>query len=271
MHPLSSIQTATADNSGALDPQGNRSSHSPPWLRLVWALPLLLGCAAFQLGSLQSPHPNELTAAEQQAGWILLFDGKSTEGWRGFGRPHFPDKGWVAEEGWLKHLAKAGGGDIITDRKFDDFELQFDWRIAPGANSGVKYFITESRGAPIGHEYQVIDDDAHADAAVRGGIRATASLYDALAPTRAAVLPAGSTNTSRIVIQGNRVEHWLNGHQVLTYELGSETLEKAKAASKFRNEAHWGTKFATPILLQDHGDEVWFRNMKLRELPIEKR
>ena len=198
-------------------------------------------------------------------GWRPLFDGHTTAGWRAFGKVEFPAKGWVAEDGWLKHLAKGGGGDIITTEMFVDFELSWEWRVAPGANSGVKYFIDEGRGAPIGHEYQLIDDKLHPDALI-GPKRQTASLYDALPPTSHPLKPAGEINSSRILVRGNHVEHWLNGVMVLSYEIGSPELAAAKAQSKFKNEAKWGTKFATPILLQDHGDEIWFRKILVHPL-----
>jgi len=231
------------------------------------ALTLLLlpACGTFS-SSRSVPQPNHLSSSERAAGWRLLFNGQDTTGWRAFGKPEFPAKGWVVEDGWLKHVAKGGGGDILTTEKFTDFELSWEWRAAAGANSGLKYFIDEARGSAIGHEYQLIDDALHPDALV-GPKRQTASLYDALPPTSDPVKPAGEVNTSRIIVRGDHVEHWLNGARVLAYELGSPALVAAKAQSKFSKEAKWGTKFATPILLQDHGDEIWFRNVKLRPLP----
>jgi hypothetical protein len=222
---------------------------------------LLPSCA-----SPQSPPalPNKLSQAEKIEGWRLLFDGQTTQGWRGFGKQDFPKEGWVVEDGWLKHKGK-GGGDIITRLQFIDFELTFTWRIAVGGNSGVKYFIDEQRGSPIGHEYQLIDDERHPDAK-RGPHRKTAALYDALAAVKPRLRPAGQVNTSKIVVRKNRVEHWLNSKLVLRYQLGSAELAEAKARSKFKDEARWGTKFPTPILLQDHGDEIWFRDLKIREL-----
>jgi hypothetical protein len=236
------------------------------------AVIVLLGAA---VPSTQAPHAGSaasLAAAERAEGWRLLFDGVSTKGWRGFKRPAFPARGWAAESGWMKHEASGGqpgpdSGDIITVDTFGDFDLRFEWQIAPGGNSGVKYFVTEERDGPIAHEYQLIDDARHPDAAI-GPHRATAALYDAIAaPAQKRLKPAGEINDSRIFVNGTHVEHWLNGAKAIAYELGSRALLQAKAKSKFKDVPGWGEKMRGHILLQDHGDDVRYRNIRIRELP----
>ena len=229
-------------------------------LRLSSAFALLLAGAA----AVAAPVVNQLSDEEKAAGWKLLFDGKTTDGWRTFKKKSFPAKGWVVEDSWLHCLGKSGG-DIISEGEFGDFELQWDWKQAEVGNSGVKYFVIETRDAALGHEYQMIDDERTPDAKLANGKRVTASFYDVLKPT---VTPAtkqpGEINQSRIVVKGNHVEHWLNGMKVLEYECGSEALKAAIAASKFNTTAGFGDKVQGHILLQDHHSEVWFRNVKIR-------
>lgn len=225
----------------------------------VWLVAACLGASRVRAGA------NELTEAERAAGWRLLFDGRSTAGWRGFQKATFPAKGWIVEDGCLKHVANGGGGDIITDATFGDFELVWEWRLAPGANSGVKYFITEARGEAIGHEYQLLAR-VNPVAVDPPGKHVTAGFYDVL-PTRIPIKlrPAGEFNESRIRVRGSRVEHWLNGELTLAYEPGGPEVKTAVAASKFKNVPGFGEKLRGHILLQDHGGEAWFRNLKLRE------
>jgi len=219
-----------------------------------------------------SPPPNQLTLEEQKAGWRLLFDGKTTGGWRGFKKTDFPADKWAVRDGCLAKTATGtgdshGGGDIVTLDTFSDFDLRFEWRIAPGANSGVKYFVTEERADPIAHEYQVLDDGRHPDARV-GPRRQTAAFYDVL-PSAAdkPLRPVGEWNQSRILVKGNHVEHWLNERKVLEYELGSPELKAAIARSKFKDVAGFGTRIKGHILLQDHGDEVCYRSLKILSPP----
>jgi hypothetical protein len=201
-----------------------------------------------------------LTAEERAAGWRLLFDGVTTEGWRGFRQPSFPRRGWVVEDGILKKIGGERGGDIVTTETFEDFELSWEWWIPPGANNGIKYFIVEERGRAIGHEYQMIDDSR-----VRDPKQQTASFYDVLAPHPDKEPPRiRQWNHSLIRVHGDQVEHWLNGVQVLTYTLGSPEVLNAVAQSKFHDVPGFGTKIRGHILLTDHTDEAWFRRIRIR-------
>ncbi|MBI1842194.1 MAG: DUF1080 domain-containing protein [Verrucomicrobia bacterium] len=199
------------------------------------------------------------------AGWQSLFDGYTTRGWRTYGKPTFPTQGWTVQDKCLVHSAKGGGGDIISDASFQEFDLRWEWKVAEGANSGLKYFILEERGKAVGHEYQMIDDARHSDA-LTGPLHQTASFYDVLPPSAKATKPAGAWNSSRIVVRGNDVEHWLNGKRVLHYTLGSPEVMEGVQRSKFKNIEGFGKSASGHILLQDHGDEVWFRNLKIRDL-----
>ncbi len=210
---------------------------------------------------------NVLTAEEQAAGWRLLFDGTTTTGWKGFRKPAFPAQGWVVEDGTLKGLGTKGG-DIITTAAFDDFEFQWDWRLSFRGNSGVKYFVDEQRGnsgGAIGHEYQTIDDDNYT-AMTLNALQKTGAWYDVLPPTKIAARPVGEWNTSRLVVKGTTVEHWLNGELVLRYDITSPQAAEGIAKSKFKDVVGYADKIRTPILLQDHDTVVWFRNLKIRTL-----
>lgn len=219
----------------------------------------------------KAPAPNTLTAEEKAAGWTLLFDGRSLAGWRGYNKPDASTTRWKIEDGMLT-VEPAGGRDtrgaldLITRDTFEDFELSAEWRVAPGANSGIKYFVLEDREAAIGHEFQIIDDERHPDAKI-GPKRQTASFYDVLAATDRPLRPAGAFNHARVVVRGLAVEHWLNGAKVLQYELGSKELLAAVEASKFKGITRFGHPQKGHLLLQDHGDRVWYRNVKVRRLP----
>ena len=228
----------------------------------VAAIALLL---AFQPAGAAETAPNTLTPAEKAAGWRLLFDGRSLEGWRGYRRDAVPDAGWEVKEGTLRTVAKVKGADLITRDTFRDFELSWEWRIAPGGNSGVKYFVTEARPKSPGHEYQMIDDEGYPGKLTPRQF--TAAFYDVLpAAADKPLRPAGEWNASRVVVRGMRVEHWLNGRNVLEYELGSEAVKTALAASKFKGHEGFGEKIAGHVMLTYHQDECWYRSLKIREL-----
>jgi hypothetical protein len=236
--------------------------------RRAGAVAVLFWCAAgMAMG--EDAAPNRLTPAEQKEGWRLLFDGKTPAGWRGFKQPEFPANRWLVEDGCIRRTGDGGGrrtADIITVDTFTDYELSLEWRVAKAGNSGVKYLVTEEREGPVAHEYQILDDDNHPDGKV-GPHRHTAAFYDVLPPAKGKPLrPVGEWNQSRLLVQGNHVEHWLNGQKVLEYELGSPELKAAIVKSKFKDVAGFGDKIPGHILLQDHGDDVSFRSIKVRSL-----
>jgi len=206
---------------------------------------------------------NTLTAAERAEGWRLLFDGESLDQWRGFRQETLPD-GWVARDGLL--VRTEGGGDIITRESFRDFELSLDWMVREGGNSGVMFHVSEDvertfEGAP---EMQILDDAGHAD----GGdpLTSAGSNYAMHPAPRGVVHPAGEWNHARIRVEGNHVTQWLNGQQVVDYELHSDDWNRRLAESKFTQWPEYGTFPEGHIALQDHGDWVAFRNIKIRVL-----
>jgi hypothetical protein len=222
--------------------------------------------------------PNNLTAYEKSSGWKLLFDGKSSNGWISAKGTAFPEKGWNIKDGIISVLPSKGaeaanGGDIVTRELFTSFDLSFEFRLTPGANSGLKYFVTlaeKTTGSAIGLEYQVLDDERHPDAKLgRDGNRTLASLYD-LIPSKkpqASVRPIGEWNIGRVVVYpNNHVEHYLNGYKVLEYERGSKEFRDLVAISKFVVWKNFGEASQGHILLQDHGDAVSFRSIKIRTM-----
>jgi hypothetical protein len=186
-------------------------------------------------------------------------------GLRGYRQKGPPEIGWEIKDGMLKTVPKVKGAELITEKKYTDFELSWDWRVAEGGNNGVKYCVTEDRPGAPGYEYQMIDDEKHPDAKF-GPIRQTASFYYVLAPHDRPTKPGGEWNSSRIVIKGDRVEHWLNGKNVLTYTLGSLEVKAGVAASKFSKQPGFGDKITGHIMLTYHQDECWYKNVKIREL-----
>ncbi|QNL52650.1 DUF1080 domain-containing protein [Olivibacter sp. SDN3] len=223
-------------------------------------------------------QPNTLSAYEEEEGYSLLFDGNSHEGWVGAHKDSFPDKGWAIANGELKVLGNDGGestngGDIVTQEQFSAFDLSFEFKLTPGANSGLKYFVTlseQNKGSAIGLEYQVLDDEEHPDAKMgREGNRTLASLYDLIKADKQArfTKPIGEWNNGRVVVYpDNKVEHYLNGVKVLEYNRGSEDFRKLVAISKFKEFTNFGEAEQGHILLQDHGDDVSFRSIKIKRL-----
>jgi hypothetical protein len=222
--------------------------------------------------------PNRLTNYEKNSGWKLLFDGHSTKGWVGAYKKTFPEKGWSVSDGILKVEGSAGkesanGGDIVTTDEYKAFDISFDFKLTPGANSGVKYFVTleeNNTGSAIGLEYQVLDDTLHPDAKLgRDGDRTMSSLYDMIKADKQKrfIHPMGHWNTGRIVVYpNNHVEHYLNGVKVLEYERGSQAFRDLVAISKYKVWKNFGEAPQGRILLQDHGNEVSFRSIKIRTL-----
>lgn len=195
--------------------------------------------------------------------WETIFDGRTLAGWRGWRQPAGA-KGWSVEDG---ALARTGnGGDILFDRELGDFELELEWKVAPGGNSGIMFHASETtqypwEGAP---EMQVLDDARHPDGKAR---ETSAGANYALHAAPAGVAkPAGEWNRVRLVVRGPRVEHWLNGVNVVTYELGSDDWKARVAASKFKGMPKYGTFARGYLVLQDHGDRVWYRAIRLRDL-----
>lgn len=218
---------------------------------------------------------NKLTDREKSEGWRLLFDGETSSGWMNARTKKFPDNGWEIKNGELiinpESKKPGGGGDIVTVDKFSDFELVVDFKYTKGANSGIKYFIdTESEGgkyASIGCEYQILDDRNHPDAkAGIGGNRTLAGLYDLIAPKSKRDNGADQWNRAMIVVKGNKVQHWLNDNLTVGYERGTPEWKALVEKSKFKGMQNFGMVKEGRILLQDHGNIVSFKNIKIREI-----
>ncbi len=236
--------------------------------------PFLLFCAAMSGAVLLADQPNTLSTAEKKAGWQLLFDGKTLNGWRGY--QHKEPKNWKVENGLIHgtntNQSEAARADLITNAEYDNFELAFEWKVGPLGNSGVMYRATEVHKQPYysGPEYQL--EGYAADYARRGEklpltvLQLTGAAYDMYENPLNNARPLGEFNESRILVNGANVEHWLNGKKVLEYELWSDDWKARKAKSKWKAEADYGMAKKGHIAFQDHGTEVWYRSVKLRKL-----
>lgn len=219
---------------------------------------------------------NSISEEESAIGWKLLWDGKTTNGWRGAKLTTFPTGGWAIENGILKVLNSNGaessnGGDIVTIDKYKNFELSIDFKITDGANSGIKYFVdtelNKGAGSSIGCEYQILDDQNHPDAklGVKGN-RTLGSLYDLIPASKDKFFRKSDFNNARIIVRGDKVQHYLNDKLIVEYVRNTQTFNALVAYSKYGVWPNFGNAAEGNILLQDHGNEVWFKNIKIKEL-----
>ena len=224
----------------------------------------VLAVVALLVSSLSAQSPASLTAAEKAAGWKLLFDGTSLAGWKGYKTATVPT-GWTAADGVLTR--SGTGGDLLTAEQYGDFEMRFEWKVPEKGNSGIIYRIAETEQYPwqTGPEFQVLHNQGHADG--KNPITSAGSNYAVNPPVKDVTKPVGEWNEGRLVVQGNHVEHWLNGVKVVEYEIGSADWEARVKASKFAKVANYGRMKRGYIALQDHGDAVSFRNLKIKSLP----
>lgn len=217
---------------------------------------------------------NTLSADEKAAGWKLLFDGKSAPGLRGLQKSDFLKAGWEIKDGALvlpKTVRQSGtvtGGDLVTAEQFTDFEFSFDFKFTSSGVGGIVYFArSASGGKASGHEYQIIDDVHHPDGLKGGPLRRTGALYGVLAPAANKKLNESDTwNSGAIVVRGSHVEHWLNGTKVVEYDCGSKALAKAVTEAKAKVPMGFGTKIKSSLAILDKGEEVAYRNLKIRAL-----
>lgn len=234
-------------------------------LRILLSLLLILS-----LTNCMSNAQNTLTDKEIEEGWKLLFDGTTTDGWRSYNGDNFPEEGWVVKQGLLTVMSEGGGGDIITEEKYGNFELKLEWRVQETGNSGIFYRAMEQPTQPIywsAPEFQILDNENHPDAKLgEDGNRKAGSLYDLIPAVPQNANPHGEWNSAKIVADGPNIEHWQNGEKVLEYELWTNQWYEMIRNSKFAEHPEFGDARKGYIGLQDHGDRVDFRNIKIKEL-----
>ncbi len=254
-------------------------------LILMLAFLTIFGCTSQENNNEKSKElvksNNSLTKTEIDDGWQLLFDGKTFIGWRGIGIDSVPKGHWKIEDGTIRKIASGDvptmpdgqplkGGDLMTDETFKDFELTFEWKISEGGNSGVKYNVSEEvsikngSSHALGYEFQVLDDAKHSDN-INPTHRA-GSLYDLIEAKGKTLKPVGEFNTSRIIFNKNHIEHWLNGVKVVEVDTNTPEFEKIFKKSKYKNHPNFTLHKDAHIVLQDHGDDCWYRNIKIRRL-----
>ncbi len=233
---------------------------------------LSMALLIFMAGTSFAQESNTLSKKEKKAGWTLIFDGKTSNGWRGYTKSTFPAKGWDIVDGTIHCQEKGGGGDLIFDKKLTNFELSLNWKISQGGNSGIFIFGKEVEGKPIYYsapEYQLLDNERHADSkAGKNGNHKAGSLYDMIPANPQNCKAAGEWNEAKIVAKNGHIEFWQNGAKVVEFQMANDNWKKLCADSKFKS---WPDFVNNPakdgyIGLQDHGNEIWFKNIKLKEL-----
>ena len=213
------------------------------------------------------------TGKSQESKWTILFNGGSTDKFRGYNMKSFPDEAWTVEDGALATKTGVPNVDLVTKEAYKNFELDFDWKVSKAGNSGVFFHMQENLTHESGNgnspnwldnfEMQLLDDINFNDTAA---IRSAGSLYDLIVPKNKHLKPVGEYNTAKLIVKGNHVEHWINGNKVVEYEMGSPEMTKLLAESKFSDNPNYGKSPDGLIMLQHHGQKVWFKNIRVRRL-----
>lgn len=246
---------------------------------------LMAGCNSQQKKeTLDTEKDNSLSQAEISEGWQLLFDGATFNGWIGLGRQVVPEGQWQIEDGAIRNVGfgkvkstadgqPAAGGDLMTEQTFNNFELYFEWKVLKAGNSGIKYNVSEElsmqhepKYSALGFEFQLLDDHDEKYKEKLDSVHISGSLYDLIAAGNTILKPVGEYNSSKIIINGNHAEHWLNGVKVVAYEFGSARLDSLYQRSKYKDYPNFHVKKKGHIVLQNHSDDAWFKNIKIKEL-----